>query len=612
MEDGVPNPPRTVDCDLLIVGGGFAGCGAAFESRYWGRELKVVVVEKAAIERSGAVAQGLSAINCYMGMRWEENQPADFVRYVRNDLMGLSREDLVYDVARHVDSSVHLLEEWGLPIFTDPKTGRYVREGRWQVMIHGESYKPIVAEAARAAASQVDEHVVVTHLLTSAGDANRIAGAVGVNVRDGRLHVYRARAVIVAAGGASHLFRPRSAGEGWGRTWYPPWSTGSAYALLIGVGAEMSQMENRLVVTRFKDGYGPVGAFFLYLKAVATNAAGDNYEVSRRDELRERVGAYADAKPMPTCLRNHLMLREILEGRGPIFMHTERVIDTPEKESAAWGAFLNMTVGQAVTWAAQGIDPRQEPSELILSEPYVLGSHAVCAGAWASGPSDLSPEGYSWGYNRMTTVTGLFGAGDTIGGSAHKFSSGSFTEGRLAAKAAVRFLTDHPGKPEVDAAVVERLRRELFAPLARFASVAGRVTAGGVHPELLYPDQGLHRLEKIMDEYGGGVGANYSTNEPLLERGLRQLLRLREDLAATGARDLHELGRAWELQHRVTTAEAVLRHTRFRTETRWPGYYYRSDYPKIDDERWHCFVNSRRDPATGEWALFTRAYRPLL
>ena len=244
-------PVHTVDSDILIVGGGFAGCGAAFEARYWGRDLKIVVAEKAAIERSGAVAQGLSAINCYMGMRWNENQPEDFVRYVRNDLMGLSREDLVYDIARHVDSTVHMFEEWGLPIFTDPQTGRYVREGRWQVMIHGESYKPIIAEATRKAASEVYERIMVTHLLPDASDPKRVAGAVGVNVRDGSFYVFRAKAVIVCAAGASHIYRPRSAGEGSGRTWYPPWATGSAYALLIQMGAEMTQKENRLVVTRF-------------------------------------------------------------------------------------------------------------------------------------------------------------------------------------------------------------------------------------------------------------------------------------------------------------------------------------------------------------------------
>lgn len=613
MEDGRPTAPQVVDADLLIVGGGMAGCGAAFEARYWGRDLRIVVAEKAAIERSGAVAQGLSAINCYMGMRWGENQPEDFVRYVRNDLMGLSREDLVYDVARHVDSTVHLFEEWGLPIFKDPATGRYVREGRWQVMIHGESYKPIVAEAARKAATEIVEHVVVTHLVPDAKDPHRVAAALGVNVRDGRLVVFRAQAVIVSAAGASHIWRPRSAGEGYGRTWYPPWASGSAYGLLIPFGAEMIQMENRLVVTRFKDGYGPVGAWFLLLKAVATNARGEEFEKTRLPELRARVGSYADAKPMPTCLRNHLMLQEIREGNGPILIHTERVLDTPEKEALGWEDFLNMTVGQAVTWAAQGIDPRTTPSELILSEPYVMGSHAVCAGAWASGPADLAPPEYRWGYNRMTTVLGLFGAGDAVGGSAHKFSSGSFTEGRLAAKGAVAFLRDHAGSPaSPDEDRITELREEIFRPLENYQRGRIRTTSGSVNPEYLQPMNGLQRLEKTMDEYAGGVSTDYTTNEFMLTRALENVIALRSDLSRLGAADLHELQRAWELTHRVWTAEAVVRHTLFRQETRWPGYYYRADYPSVDDEHWRCFVSSVYDRAADRWKLFTRPYRAIL
>ena len=102
------------DCDILVVGGGMAGTGAAFESRYWGKDMKIIVAEKANIDRSGAVAQGLYAINCYMGMQWGENAPEDHVRYARNDLMGMVREDLAYDMARHVDSAVHMFEEWGL------------------------------------------------------------------------------------------------------------------------------------------------------------------------------------------------------------------------------------------------------------------------------------------------------------------------------------------------------------------------------------------------------------------------------------------------------------------------------------------------------------------
>ena len=446
-----------VDSDILVIGGGMGGCGATYESRYWGRDLKIVCVEKANIERSGAVAQGLYAINCYMGMQWNENQPEDHVRYARNDLMGLVREDLGYDIARHVDSTVHKFEEWGLPMMRDPKTGRYQREGKWQIMIHGESYKPIVAEAARKAATEVYNRIMVTHLLMDKARPNRVAGAVGFNVRTGDFYVFRAKAVIVAAGGASHIYKPRAVGEGMGRTWYAPWSSASAYALPILVGAKMTQMENRIVLTRFKDGYGPVGAYFLHLKTYTQNAYGEEYESKWQDHTRQLVGDYVDHHPVPTCLRNHAFLEEVKAGRGPIRMVTKEAFQDPHKETVGWENFLGMTIGQAVVWASQNIDPKHVNPELTTSEPYVMGSHATCSGAWASGPEDCAPSEYQWGYNRMMTVEGLFGAGDTIGGSAHKFSSGSFTEGRIAGKAAVKYVNDlGKEQPQVSEAEYER------------------------------------------------------------------------------------------------------------------------------------------------------------
>lgn len=592
-----------VDTDILIIGGGFGGCGAAYESRYWGRDLKIVVAEKANITRSGAVAHGLSAINCYMGMRWGENRPEDFVHYVRGDLMGLVREDLVYDIARHVDSTVHKFEEWGLPIMKDPTSGHYLREGRWQVMIHGESYKPIIAEAAVNSA-EVYNRVMITHLLHDKADPNRIAGAIGFHMREGTCYVFRAKAVINSAGGASHIFRPRSVGEGAGRTWYSPWSSASAYALLIQAGAKMIQMENRIVLARFKDGYGPVGAWMLLLKAPSTNAYGEDFETLHLDDIKALVGPYADTKPMPTCLRNHAMLQEMKAGRGPIYMHTQNVIGSKEREDIGWEDFLDMTVGQAVLWAAQNIDPKERPSELITSEPYVMGSHATCSGAWASGPEDCAPADYQWGYNRMTTVQGLFGAGDTIGGSAHKFSSGSFTEGRIAGKAAVKYVRDHARQgPQLDEAQVEQLRSDIFRPLDTYAVNRNEIVAGSVAPHYLTPLQGLQRLEKIMDEYAGGVSMFYLTNTPMLNRAIELVTMLKEDLAQLGAEDLHQLMRAWELTHRVCTAEAVIRHTLYREETRWPGYYYRADHPTLRDPDWHVFTSSRYDARSNTWQM---------
>ncbi|MCP4409111.1 MAG: adenylyl-sulfate reductase subunit alpha [Gammaproteobacteria bacterium] len=601
------------DIDVLVAGAGLGGTGAAFEARHWGKDKKIVIAEKANIDRSGAVAQGLYAINCYMGTRFGENNPEDHVRYARMDLMGMVREDLLFDMARHVDSAVHQFEEWGMPIMRNPKTGSYLREGRWQIMIHGESYKPLVAEAAKKSADKVFNRICVTHLLMDeAKEKNRVAGAVGFNVRTGNYHVFKSKTVIVGAGGASNIFKPRSVGEGAGRVWYAPWSSGSAYGLMVGAGAKMTQMENRIVLARFKDGYGPVGAYFLHLKTYTQNGLGEEYESKWFPALTKMVGKeYLDTenqhlshKPIPTCLRNHAFINEVNAGRGPIHMVTMEAFQDPHLEEIGWHNFLGMTVGQAVLWASTDVNPKYENPELTTSEPYVMGSHATGCGAWCSGPEDISPPEYFWGYNRMTSVAGLFGAGDAVGGTPHAFSSGSFTEGRLAAKAACKYIDD--GKAEgivVSGKQIDDRKEEIYKPMEHYKIFRNEITAGSVNPNYINPRQGLDRLQKLMDEYGGGVTVSYMTNEKLLNIGLKKMKLLEEDLEKIAAEDIHELLRAWELKHRHLTSESVLQHTLFRKETRWPGYYYRGDAMKLDDENWHVLTVSRRDPETGEYTM---------
>ncbi|MFB3120508.1 MAG: adenylyl-sulfate reductase subunit alpha [Stenotrophomonas maltophilia] len=608
---------ETVECDILIVGGGMSGCGAAFEAKYWSRDLKVVLVEKAVIERSGATGEGLSAINCYMGQRYGWNTPEDFVHYVVNDMMGLAREDLVYDVGRHVDSSVHLLEEWGLPVWKKDN-GEYERIGRWQIPIHGESIKPITAEPARKALGQenIYERVNVTHLLTDADDPGRIAGAIGFAVRENKFYVFKAKAVLITCGGASNVFRPRSVNEGLGRTWYSVFATGAAYGLMIPIGTEMTQMEHRFVPTRFKDGYGPVGMWFQYFHARVTNSLGEDYTVTREDELR-KYEPYGSAVPTPTPLRNHQMFLDIKAGLGPMYMRTDEAMQKlaggdaakmDQVRNEAWEDFLDMTVAQALTWASQNISPEDTPSEVVLAEPYIMGSHSGEAGAWVSGPEDLSPSEYFWGYNKMTTIQGLFAAGDGVGAAPHKFSSGSFTEGRLAAKAAVNYVLDHPQAPGVSDAQVHDLQEAIWAPLETYDRHKGASSSEEVNPNFINPKQALVRLQKIMDEYAGGTSTWYTTNGPTLERGIALIEMLREDLKHLAARNRHELMRCWEVVHRTWVGEAHMRHLLHRKETRWPGYYYRSDFPDLDDANWRVFVNSKYDAASGNWDVFTKPY----
>src|SRR6185503_16150176 len=149
--------------------------------------------------------------------------------------------------------------------------------------------------------------------------------------------------------------------------------------------------------------------------------------------------------------------------------------------------------------------------------------------------------------------------------------------GRIAAKAAVNYVNDRRNEEvHVSEAEYEELKKTVYRPMENYRVGRNEIVGGTVSPSYILPIHGLQRLEKIMDEYVGGIGANYTTNEPLLTRGLELLQMLKEDMAYIGAEDLHQLQRAWELQHRVLASEAVTQHTLYRTETRWPGYYYRA------------------------------------
>jgi len=629
------------EVDILIVGGGMAACGTAFEQKKWSPDAKILLCDKAAMERSGAVAQGLSAINTYIG----ENSPDDYVRMVRNDLMGIVREDLIFDLGCHVDDSVFLFEEWGLPMWKlsddgkkmDGKKGlkmgtlksgaKPVRTGKWQIMINGESYKRIVAEAAKLALGDENilERCFIVELLLDANEENRIAGAVGFSVRENKVYIIKCNTMMVACGGAVNIYQPRSVGEGKGRAWYPVWNAGSTYTMCMKVGAELTMMENRFTPSRYKDGYGPVGAWFLLFKAKTLNGLGEGYVGSdaAKAEL-ERYAPYGTAAITPTCLRNHLMLFEMKEGRGPIMMDTVTALkEMGEKldkkemkalESEAWENFLDMTCGQANLWCGTNTEPDKKTSEIMPTEPYLLGSHSGCCGLWTSGPDyDWVPEEYKIRYkdkvyNRMTTVNGLFTSGDGVGASGHKFSSGSHAEGRICAKSMARFVRDNADFTPTISQSKEELVDLIYKPVRTFLDNCDYTTAIDINPEYLKPEGMMYRLMKATHEYGAGTATYYMTSSKSLEMVLDMLLLMREDCEKLAAGDLHELMRAWEIEHRIWTVESHLRHIQFRKETRYPGFYYQCDYPGQDDENWFCFVNSKYDPKAKEWDIFKKDY----
>ena len=442
-----------------------------------------------------------------------------------------------------------------------------------------------------------------------------------------------AEAILLAAGGCVNIFRPRSVGEGTGRAWYPVWNAGSTYSMAAEAGAELTLMENRFVPTRFKDGYGPVGAWFLLFKSQATNAIGETY-MTRNKDMLDDYPPYGQAAVPASCLRNHLMLKEMKEGRGPIWMDTVTALAnlretlTPREvkhlEAEAWEDFLDMCVGQCGIWVGENIEPEKKNSELMPTEPYLLGSHSGCCGIWVSGPTDVGaptasdeeydgvpehlPRGWNWGYRSMTTVKGLFTAGDGVGASGHKFSSGSHAEGRMCAKSMVKFALDNKDwKPELDRSVDE-LVEDVYRPVRNFLEHKDYTTAIDINPNYIKPNGMMYRLMKATHEYGAGTATFYQTTSKNLEIVMDLLATMREDCEKLAAGDVHELMRAWEIQHRIWTVESHLRHIQFRKESRYPGFYYQADYPGQDDENWFCFVNSKYDSKEQKWDIFKKDY----
>jgi adenylylsulfate reductase, subunit A len=560
---------EVMETDFLIIGGGNAGCFAAYEAKTLNPALRVAIMEKAQISRSGALAAGMDAINTYI--REDKGENAEkLVKWGRAQLGGGPiREDLALSNAELLNETVELLEEWGLPIVKD-EDGYYKLRGRYDISIQGEQLKPILAEKAMEMGAQVLNRVVATNLLM---DGERCAGAMGFGVRDGKFYVIKAKATLVATGGACGLYKsPVTDYSGaHHQTWMCPFNVGSGYAIGIRAGAEMTSFEQRWVAVRTKDFCGPVDTLSVAYGCLITNGKGE--------KIMEQRYAHVGGDKAPRFYRLNAPMNEWLEGRGPTYIDTTVLDEESSKDLRE--DMLNERPSFVLFLASLGIDITKEPVEIYGSDPYIVGGHTG-SGYWVDG-------------GRMSTVPGLFAAGETAGGSPNKFVGGCGAEGRLAARGALEYVKGMK-PPTIDPDQTQREKERIFAPLLR-----GRDFDG------VTPVEMEERMQRLMDEYAGGVHQFYRLNEERLTHALRHIRKLREQTRYLYGEDLHDLNSAHEVMDRLDVAEVLLHHLLFRKETRWPGWQTRMDYPEVDPNL-DCFVESVRDPKTGEIKVFTRPY----
>ncbi|MFQ5975342.1 MAG: adenylyl-sulfate reductase subunit alpha [Candidatus Hydrothermarchaeales archaeon] len=559
-----------ITTDILIIGGGAAGCLAAVEAKEKDPGLDVTIMEKAHIDRSGCLAAGINAINAYIN---PGETPESFVEHVRKDALGLIREDLVKGIAEELNNAVEKVEKWGLPILKD-KDDRPVPRGRWNIKINGEALKPIIAEGARRSGARIINRVVATNLLTK---KDRVVGAAGLGVRDGKFYIIKAKATIIATGGASGIYKPNNDGTAHHKIWYSPFNTGAGYAMGIRAGAEMTSFEMRFIALRTKDAIAPTGTLALGFGAPQLNALGEDF-------MEEKYKEYGGNRA-PTAIRVYGPTKEMKEGRGPCYLDTTHLKESDVKDLKE--AYLDMYPLQVLHWSANNIDPSKEPIEVQGTEPYIVGGHCQ-AGYW------VTPR-------RETTLKGLYAAGDVAGGSPYKFASGCFAEGIIAARAAAEYVKNKQDT-DPDAEQIENEKRRVYAPLRRHENKVDGVT----------PKEMEERLQKVMDEYAGGVRTYYEMTDQSLKIAQRQLEGLRKQEKYLIAKDNHELMLAHEVKDRIDVAEVLVQHLKYRKETRWPGFQTRPDYPKRDDKNWLKFVNSKRNPETGNLEVFTRPYEQFI
>jgi adenylylsulfate reductase subunit A len=546
------NEVEELSCDLLIIGGGAAGCVAAVEAREKAPELDVLVVEKAHIYRSGCLAAGISALNAYL----TPGETAEsFLRYTIRDTHGIVRDDLVLTMAREVNEQSHRVERWGLPIPRD-ENGQPLKRGRASVKILGERIKPILGKAVEASGARVLNRINITALAMQRG---RVIGALGFNVRSGQFVAIRAKATLLCTGGTAGLYRPSNPGLAAHRMWYSPFNTGAGLAMGIRSGAEMTSFEFRFIPLRIKDAVAPTGEIAQWLGAKQINARGEAY--------LDKYYAHLGGSRMTTQDRLYATIQEKLNGRGPCFLDISKV--DPRRLEGTTRAYLSMAPPAAMLLqdeAYYGRDGgKMAPVEITGGEPHVVGGHGL-SGFWIDA-------------SRKTTLPGLWAAGDVAGGSPKKYASGAWAEAVLAIRSMIEDARDRKAI-ELDEEQVLNERDRVFAP---FEDKPGT------------PSRELEeRLQKVMDEYAGGISQMYGYAEGELNLALIHLKRLEQEFDAITATTLHDLLHAHELMDRVTVAQTLVSHMLHRKETRWHCYGERLDYPERDDARWSVFVNSVR------------------
>ncbi|WP_020120580.1 fumarate reductase/succinate dehydrogenase flavoprotein subunit [Streptomyces canus] len=547
-----------IRCDVLVVGGGTAGTMAALTAAEHG--ANVLLLEKAHVRHSGALAMGMDGVN--NAVIPGRAEPDDYVAEITRANDGIVDQSTVRQTATRGFGMVQRLESYGVK-FEKDEHGDYAvrqvhRSGSYVLpMPEGKDVKKVLYRQLRRREMRerirIENRVMPVRVLTAEG---RAVGAVGFNTRTGAFVTVRAGAVILATGACGRLGLPAS-GYLYG-TYENPTNAGDGYAMAYHAGAELTGIECFQINPLIKDYNGPACAY------VANPFGG--YQVNRHGE-RFVDSDYWSGQMMAE------FAAEVASDRGPVYLKLSHL---PEESISSLESILHSTERptRGTFHEGRGHDYRTHDIEMHISEIGLCGGH--------------SASGVRVDDHARTTVPRLYAAGD-LACVPHNYMIGAFVFGDLAGTDASQYA---PYEGELPPDQLREAHELIYRPL--------RNPDGPPQPQVEY------KLRRFVNDYVAPPKSGAR-----LSLALESFERMREDIAAMGARTPHELMRCAEVSFIRDCAEMAARASLARTESRWGLYHDRLDHPHRDDTSWFHHLDLHKSPS-GAMEFTARPVAPYL
>lgn len=543
--------------DIVVVGGGTAGPMAAIKAKEKNPELRILLIDKANVKRSGAISMGMDGLNNAVipGHATPEQYTKEIT--IAND--GIANQEAVYAYAKHSFATIEQLDRWGVK-FEKDETGDYAVKkvhhmGSYVLpMPEGHDIKKVLYRQLKRAKIKISNRIVSTRLLTDKDGA--VCGVLGFDCRTADFHILRAKAVILCCGAAGRLGLPAS-GYLMG-TYENPTNAGDGYAMAYHAGAELANLECFQINPLIKDYNGPACAY-------VTGPLG-GYTANNKGERFIECDYWSGQMMWE-------FYQELEGGNGPVFLKLDHLAEETIQNIETI-LHSNERPSRGQFHANRGTDYREDMVEMHISEIGFCSGHSA-SGVWVNEKAE-------------TSVKGLYSAGD-MAAVPHNYMLGAFTYGWFAGENAADYVAER----DFSAVIEEQIAREkerVYAPLLR--------------KDGLPPAQVEYKLRRFVNDY---LQPPKVTKK--MEIGLQRFSMIEQDIAQIKAKDPHELMRAMEVSFIRDCAEMAARASLFRTESRWGLYHYRVDYPARNDADWFCHTHLKKD-ALGNMTSFKRPVEP--